>query len=170
VNARSGTLLGTLTGFLTSARTIPATFNAESPATRSALFEAADQVAAMLTTVDGAISTLTVHPDRMYDALEERILATDVVDYLTARGDDPEKAQRVVEALFARVASANKLVADMDLKELQKEDSAFDADVFALFDYSRSAAQRATIGGTAPAAIRSQIRRALNWMVEAGLE
>jgi argininosuccinate lyase len=57
----------------------------------------------------------------------------------------------------------------MGLDDFHAESPAFDADVFAIFDYSRSAAQRGTIGGTASAAIRAQIRQANAWLTENGL-
>ncbi|MFN8420133.1 MAG: lyase family protein [Anaerolineae bacterium] len=170
VNAGSARLLGEMTGFIAALRTLPAAFSAETPESRQAVFEASDLLRTMLTTLDGSVSTLTIHPDRMFDALEERILASDLVDYLVGRGESYDRAHQVLEKLFARAENTGKPISETDLSDLQKESAAFDADVFAIFDYSRSVAQRATIGGTAPAAIRSQIRQAMNWLVEAGLE
>jgi argininosuccinate lyase len=61
------------------------------------------------------------------------------------------------------------MISEMALSAFQAESPAFDADVFAIFDYSRSAAQRGTIGGTASAAIRAQIREANAWLMDNGL-
>jgi argininosuccinate lyase len=170
INGSSTRLLGQMTGFMAALRTLPAAFNADTPEARQTLFEASDLLRLMLVTLDGAVSTLTLHPDRMFDALEERILASDLMDYLVGRGETYQKTQQVLDTLFTRAENTGKPISDTELSLLQKESAAFDADVFALFDYSRSVAQRATIGGTAPAAIRSQIRQALNWLVEMGLE
>jgi argininosuccinate lyase len=170
LNARSGRLLGNLTGFLTSLRSLPASFTADTLESRGALYEAADVLAAMLEAVKEAITGLTVHPDRMWEALNESILAGDLVEYLVTRGESYEKATAAVDKLMASAEQSGKPIAERDLAYLQKESTFFDADVFGYLDHSRSAAQRATIGGTAPAAIRAQIRQAMNWLVEAGLE
>jgi argininosuccinate lyase len=170
INGRSGQLLGKMTGFLAAFRTLPSTFTAESPDSRAAIFEASDLLTVMIETLTGAVNTLTIHPDRMWDALNENVLASDLVEYLVTRGETYEKACSAVDKLLTKAESSGKPIAEVELATLQKESNFFDADVFGYLDHSRSAAQRATIGGTAPAAIRSQIRQAMNWLVEAGLE
>lgn len=170
INGRSGQLLGKMTGFLAAFRTLPSTFTAETPDSRAAIFDASDLLMLMIETLEGAVSTLTIHPDRMWDALNENVLASDLVEYLVSRGETYDKAATAIEKLLGKAETTGKPIAETELATLQKESNFFDADVFGYLDHSRSAAQRATIGGTAPAAIRTQIRQAMNWLVEAGLE
>jgi argininosuccinate lyase len=170
MNSKSGRLLGSMTGFLASLHGLPTAFSTEAADGRSVLYDANDLLTVMVETLKGAISTLTIHPDRMWDALTEGILAGDLVEYLVTRGETYPNAVTAVEKLLAAAESSGKPIAERDLASLQKESTFFDADVFGYLDHSRAAAQRATIGGTAPSAIRSQIRQAMNWLVEAGLE
>lgn len=167
---QAGRLLGELAGFLGTLKGLAAAFHQDMQENQRALFGAVDTLKAILTTMEGVILTLTVHPDRMLAALDERILASDLADYLAERGTPYRAAHQIVERLIGRAETGGKPISALPLSVFQAESPAFDADVFAVFDYSRSAAQRASAGGTAPAAIRAQIRQALDWLTEAGLE
>jgi argininosuccinate lyase len=123
----------------------------------------------MLEIMEGVIQTMTIHPDKMWNALDERILASDLADYLVSRAVPYREAYAIVERLVERAEREDVLISEMPLADFQAESPAFDADVFAIFDYSRSAAQRGTIGGTSSAAIRAQIRQANTWLMENGL-
>ncbi|HVO43107.1 MAG TPA: argininosuccinate lyase [Aggregatilineales bacterium] len=168
--AKAGRMLGELTGFLSTLKGLPSAYNQDAQENRYALYTAVDTLADMLSTMEGVIETLTVHPDRMYAALNDRVLVTDVADYLVARGVAFSDAYQIVEKLLSRAEKSGVPISQLPLDDFQAESPSFAADVFSIFDYSRSAAQRATIGGTAPAAIRAQIRGANNWLVETGLE
>jgi argininosuccinate lyase len=168
--AKAGRLLGELAAFLSTLKGLPSAYSQDAQENRSALYTAVDTLETMLTTMQGVIETLTIHPDKMYAALNEKMLIGDVIDYLVARGTSYTEAYPIVEKLLDRAEKAGVPVSQLKLSDFQAETPTFDADVFAIFDYSRSAAQRATIGGTAPSAIRAQIRQANNWLMETGLE
>jgi argininosuccinate lyase len=167
---KAGRLLGEMTGFMSALKALPSTYNHDTQENRQALFSGVDLLRAMLSTMEGVIVTLEIHTDQMRDALDERLLASDMADYLIARGVPYREAHDTIEKLFAEADSKNMPISEMELADLQAISPKFDADIFATFDYTRSAARRATIGGTAPAAIRSQIRQALDWLMEVGLE
>jgi argininosuccinate lyase len=167
---KAGRLLGDLLGFLSTLKALPSTYNQDTQENRQTLFEAVNILNDMLTIMEGVVRTLTIHPDRMWDALDEKILAGDLADYLVERGVGFRAACEIVDKLINKAEKMNMPLSELDLDDYKAESPAFDADVFAVFDYARSAAQRAALGGTAPAAIRSQIRQALNWLVNAGLE
>ena len=118
----------------------------------------------------GIVEALTLHADRMWDALDEGILLSDLVDYLATRGVAYAEAQQAVANVAERAEQSGVLLSEVALPDFQAESSAFDADVYATLDFSRSVAQRAAHGGTAPAAVRAQIRQANTWLVDAGLE
>ncbi len=166
---KAGHLLGNLIGFMSTLKGLPSTYNQDTQENRQALFDGVDVLTSMLTIMEGVVRTLTIHPDRMWEALTEQTLASDLADYLVARNVPYREAYQIVERLAERADQKNLQISEMDLSELQAESPAFDADVFAIFDYSRSAAQRGTIGGTAPNAIRAQIRQAVTWLTENGL-
>jgi argininosuccinate lyase len=166
---KAGRLLGDLTGFVSALKGLPSTYNQDTQENRKALFGGVDTLTSMLAIMEGVVDTLTIHPDKMWDALDERILASDLADYLVSRAVPYHDAYQVVERLIDKAAQDDVLISEMALSDFQAESPAFDADVFAIFDYSRSAAQRGTIGGTASAAIRAQIREANTWLMDNGL-
>jgi argininosuccinate lyase len=166
---RAGRLLGDLIGLMSTLKSLPSTYNQDTQENRHALFDGVDTLSSMLAVMEGVVDTLTIHPDKMWDALDERILASDLADYLVSRAVPYRDAYQIVERLVERAEKADILISEMGLDDFQAESPAFDADVFAIFDYSRSAAQRGTIGGTASAAIRAQIRQANTWLMENGL-
>lgn len=167
---KAGRLLGEMAGFMSALKALPSTYNHDTQENRLALFSGVDLLRAMLSTMQGVVETLEIHADEMLDALDERLLAGDVADYLVARGVAYREAHETVEKLIEKADSKNIAISEMELSDFQAISAAFDADVFAIFDYTRAAARRATIGGTAPAALRTQIRQALDWLMEAGLE
>jgi len=166
---KAGRLLGELAGFLSTLKGLPSTYNQDTQENRRALFMAADVLREMLGIMGGVIDTLEIHTDRMRDALSEQILGSDLADYLVTRGVAYKDAYGIVDKLSEKAESSSTPLSEMPLADFQALSAAFDADVFAIFDYSRSVAQRATIGGTAPGALRTQIRQALDWLLEAGL-
>ncbi len=135
-----------------------------------ALYQTAEMLTQRLPELSKAIETLTLHADRMWDALDERVLAADLADYLAARGIPYREAALVVARIMRRAEQSGVSLSDMALPDFQAEASVFDADVYGVFDFSRSAALRSAVGGTAPAAVRAQIRQANSWLVDAGLE
>ncbi|MCC7451186.1 MAG: argininosuccinate lyase [Anaerolineae bacterium] len=166
---KAGRLLGDLMGFLSTLKGLPSTYNQDTQENQQALFDGVDSLTSMLTVMEGVIDSLTIHPDRMWDALSEEILASDLADYLVDRAVPYREAYAIVEKLIDKANKANRPISDLPLTDFQAESAVFDADVFAIFDYSRSAARRGAAGGTASAAIRAQIRQANNWLMESGL-
>jgi argininosuccinate lyase len=82
---KAGRLLGDLTGFVSTLKALPSTYNQDTQENRQALFDGVDTLSSMLTIMEGVVDTLTIHPDKMWEALDERILASDLADYLVNR-------------------------------------------------------------------------------------
>ena len=160
-------------GFVASVITLKALspgYNQDASDICRALYTAVGSLADLLPGMTGIVEALTLHADRMWDALDEGILLSDLVDYLAARGVAYAEAQQAVANVAERAEQSGVLLSEVALPDFQAESSAFDADVYATLDFSRSVAQRAAHGGTAPAAVRAQIRQANTWLIDAGLE
>jgi argininosuccinate lyase len=88
------------------------------------------------------------------------MLATDMADYLVAKGMPFRQAHHVVGAIV-RLAQARDLrLSQVPLDDLRAESALFEADIAEVFDFERSVARRATRGGTAPEAVRIQLQQA----------
>ena len=88
------------------------------------------------------------------------MLATDVADYLVARGVPFREAHHVVGALVRAAEARGVTLSALPFDTYRAIHSAFDKDTLDVFDFARSAATRSVTGGTAPAAVRAQIEQA----------
>jgi argininosuccinate lyase len=161
---KAGTLLGGLTGLLATLKGLPSTYDKDLQEDKLAVFAAYDTLSAILPVLAGALATLTLRPERMQAALDPAMLATDLADYLVARGVPFRQAHEVTGQAVQRAAAAHKSLAALTLAELHALHPIFAADVAEVFDFRASVARRAAPGGTAPAAVAEQLtlaRRAL---------
>ncbi|MHB8626305.1 MAG: argininosuccinate lyase [Aggregatilineales bacterium] len=165
-----GAMTGELMAALTGLKGLSSAYHPEAAETRNRLYAAVGTLAALLPALTTVVETLTLHPDRMWDALDESILLSDLADYLVARGVGYPEAQQIAGRVAQRAEEAGSALSDVALSDFQAESPAFDADVYAVLDFSQSAGQRSAAGGTAPAAIRAQIRQANAWLMDAGFE
>jgi argininosuccinate lyase len=108
----------------------------------------------------GAIAALTTHPERMRGALDAGMMATDLADYLVARGV-PFREAHSLSGQAVQLSAARQTSLDaLPLAEYRSLHPAFDADVYAVFDPEASVARRSALGGTAPQAVQVQIEQA----------
>ncbi len=169
IRGAAGALNGYLAGLLNTLRALPTGYNQDAGADRVSLYTAADRLTTLIPQMAAIVGTMTLHPDRMWDALDETILSADLASYLVARGVAYAEVESIVGRVMARAEQSGEALSDMALPDFQAESPAFDADVYSVFDFSRSAAERSSTGGTAPGAVRAQIRAANTWLIDAGL-
>jgi argininosuccinate lyase len=155
---------------LSGLKGLSSAYHPDAAETRNRLYAAVETLSTLLPALATVVETLTLHPDRMWDALDESVLLSDLTDYLIARGVGYSQAQDIVGRVAHRAEEAGSALSDVALSDFQAESPAFDQEVYAVLDFSRSASLRSTAGGTAPAAIRAQIRQANAWLMDAGFE
>lgn len=161
---KTGRLIGHLTGFLTTLKGLPSTYNKDLQEDKEALFDAVDTVHLVLPVVTAIIRTLQVNPAKMRAALDEELLATELADYLVRKGLPFRQAHHAIGEVV-RYASASSLkLSQVPLERLREISPLFDADVTAIFDFDAAVARRAAPGGTAPEAVRVQIDEARQWL------
>jgi argininosuccinate lyase len=101
-----------------------------------------------------------VHPEKMQAALDPAMLATDLADYLVAKGLPFRQAHNLTGQAVQLAAKLGKDLASLTLEEYQSLDPLFDPEVFLVFDMRRSIARHNSFGGTAPAAVQKQLQNA----------
>ena len=157
---KAGTLLGYLTGLMTTLKGLPSTYDKDLQEDKLPVFNAYDTLAAVLPVLADAIRTLSVHPNRMEAALDAGMLATDLADYLVEKGLPFRQAHALTGQAVQLANKLGKALNDLSLEEFQSLDSIFDPDVHQVFDPRRSVARRNIFGGTAPEAVRIQLQNA----------
>ncbi|HXG60562.1 MAG TPA: argininosuccinate lyase [Planctomycetota bacterium] len=148
-------LLGTLKG-------LAAGYNRDLQETKPPVFAAAETARLSLRAMLLAVEGLRVNADRMLRAAEDpQILATDLAEYLAARGVPFREAHGAVARLMKHCAERGISPAAMPLSELRGFAPAFGEDVYALLSPQASAAAKTSPGGTAPALVAARAARLL---------
>ena len=152
---KAGRLIGHLTGFLTTLKGLPLTYNKDMQEDKEPLFDAVDTVRLTLLALDGMISTTTFNTEAMAaQAASPYAAATDLAEWLVARGMPFRDAHAVVGEKVRRA-----LAGEGSLGELVAVDPQLGDEAAALLEPGVSVTRRTTRGGGSPAAVADQIER-----------
>ncbi len=152
---KAGRLIGHLTGFLTTLKGLPLTYNKDMQEDKEPLFDAVDTVRLTLLALDGMISTVTFRTDRMAEAASSPYAAaTDLAEWLVARGMPFRQAHAVVGEKVRKA-----LAGEGSLSDLVAADEQLGAEAAALLEPGVSVTRRTTRGGGSPEAVAAQIER-----------
>jgi argininosuccinate lyase len=154
---KSGKLIGLLTGLLATLKGLPSAYDKDLQEDKPAVFESADTLEALLPVMGGVIESLAVNSERMLAAIDDTMLATDLADYLVARGVPFRSAHSAAGKTVRRSLELGVQLSAMPLAEFQAIHASFEKDLTAVFDRAHMLERRAARGGTASTAVREQI-------------
>lgn len=154
---KAGRLIGNLTGLMAALKGLPTGYNKDMQEDKEALFDSYDTLNHLLPVVSGVLLTLSVDEDAMRRGLSEEMLATEMADYLVAKGLPFRQAHHVVGRIVRLASDEGMALSALPLDALQAYSELFEEDVAQVFDYERSVARRRARGGTAPDAVMEQI-------------
>jgi argininosuccinate lyase len=157
---KAGRLIGHLTGLLTTLKGLPSTYNKDLQEDKEPVFDAYDTMMKLLPVITAVIRTLKLNPERMRAALDEDMLATDLADYLVLKGLPFREAHHVSGRAVRLAAEQGVRLSKLTLEQLQGLSNLFESDVVEVFNFEASVARRRMVGGTAPEAVREQIKAA----------
>ena len=160
VRGKSGKLIGLLTGLLATLKGLPSAYDKDLQEDKPPVFEAVDTLEAVLPVLPLLIGSLSVRGENMSAAIDDGMLATDLADYLVRKGMPFRKAHTAAGKAVRRSAELGVPLARMALEEYQKIDPEFGAGLAEVFEVGRSLSRRSVAGGTAPDAVKEQIRLA----------
>jgi argininosuccinate lyase len=149
-----GGLLGVLHG-------LPLAYNTDLREDKRYLFDAVDCLDGLLPVVHGLLEGLEFDAARMATACDAWLQATDVADYLVARGVPFREAHHLTGTLVRDCLERGIGLTDVPLEELRLLSPAFDEEYAAALDPVASLARKALTGGSAPACVREQLARAI---------
>jgi argininosuccinate lyase len=156
---KAGTLIGLLTGMLSTLKGLPSTYDKDLQEDKIPVFQATDTLLAILPVLTGALETMAVDEKRMSAAIDASMLATDLADYLVRKGV-PFREAHGIAGKAVRVAAEKGLSLDqLSLNDWQAI-GPFEADVKDVFDPMKSVGARNAIGGTSPQSVEKQIQKA----------
>ncbi|NQW20394.1 MAG: argininosuccinate lyase [Chloroflexi bacterium] len=168
IRGKTGRVYGSLMGLLTTIKGLPLTYNRDLQEDKEGLFDASDTVITSLESAVGMISGMTVNGDRMRQAAENSfVLATDIADYLVAKGVPFREAYIAVSDLSKQCISNGIGFSELELSDFQKASSLFDEGVMKI-TLDSAVAARDVPGGTAPNRVREAIKEAKQLIADAG--
>jgi argininosuccinate lyase len=158
---KAGRLTGDLMGWLMTLKGLPSAYNKDLQDDKAVLFSAVDTLAAVLPAVAGTMRELTMEPAACAAAVDPAMLATDLADALVAEGVPFRDAHEQVGRLVRRAEELGCALDTLPSAVVVEVSAAFGAvDTVAALDPRRSLDRRVAYGGTAPSAVREQIREA----------
>jgi argininosuccinate lyase len=150
VRGKTGRVFGHLQGLLVLMKGLPLAYNKDLQDDKEAIFDGVN-------TVKGCLEAMTIllnegiafRTDRLAQAVEEDFAnATDVADYLAAKGVPFREAYNLVGKVVKTSLSAGKLLKDLTLEEWQALHPAFESDIYAAIAPRQVVAARNSYGGT----------------------
>jgi len=167
VRGKTGRVYGHLTAALTATKGLPLAYNMDLQEVKEVLFDTEDALLPSLAAATGMLESARFNTGRMLQAAEDSyVLATDIADYLVAKGVPFREAYMAVAELTEKAAAAGMRLSDLSLEDYRATSAHFEADVFGITVQS-SAAARDVSGGTAPARVEKALEEARARLKEA---
>jgi argininosuccinate lyase len=157
---KAGRLIGNLTGLLSTLKGLPSGYNKDLQEDKEPLFDTMNTMETLLPVLAGFIRALSFRPDKMRAALDEGMLATELADYLVAKGIPFREAHHVVGQVVQLAESENLMLSTLSLEHYQEISPSFEGDVYEWLNFEAAVAKRQATGGTAPQAVQKQIKEA----------
>ena len=161
VRGKTGRVYGDLMALLTLMKGLPMTYNRDLQEDKEPAFDAGDTVLLCLQVVTRMFAAIHVNEDTMLEATREGFLeATDLADYLTAKGTPFRDAHEIIGRLVLHCSKKGLRLSELSLEQLRSFSKSFERDALALLDPQTLVKRRDLTGGTAPKQVRAAIKRA----------
>jgi len=164
LRGKSGRVLGSMTGLMTTLKGLPTSYNKDLQEDKEPLFDAMDNISGALDIACGVLSTLTPNPAALQAALSPEMLATDLADYLVRKGVPFRETHHVAGAAVRMAELQGIALSELTVEDLQKLHHAFDEDVVQVWDFEQSVERRDVVGGTSRRAVLEQVAQLRAWL------
>lgn len=150
IRGKAGRVIGHLQGMLVLMKGLPLAYNKDLQEDKEALFDAVKTVLVSLEAMTILLEEgIIFRQERLAQAVAEDFSnATDVADYLAAKGVPFRKAYNLVGKVVKTSLAAGKLLKDLTLEEWQELHPAFETDIYAAITPQQVVAARNSYGGT----------------------
>jgi argininosuccinate lyase len=143
---------------------LPSGYNKDLQEDKEALFDTDVTLAGSLLAVTRTIETLRLVPARTATAASGLLLATDVAEYLVARGLPFRRAHEVVGSLVRQLLKDGRDFTSLSPAEWRAHSELFDASVADVVTPSASVRARRTPQSTGPEAVAGALRELNSWL------
>jgi argininosuccinate lyase len=163
IRGKTGRVYGSLMALLTIMKGLPLSYNRDLQEDKEALFDCVETLRSCLVVFTALLPKIKVWEQHMSSAAQQGYTtATDLADYLTAKGIPFRSAHKIAGRIVAHAIRQGKALHDMQLKELQRFSNAITADTLAYLTVEHSINSRSVHGGTARQTVKKAIAKARN--------
>jgi argininosuccinate lyase len=164
VRGKTGRTIGHLTGWLATMKGLPSGYNKDLQEDKEAVFDADATLAASLEAVGVVVDGLAVNRDRAARAASGLLLATDVADYLVARGVPFRSAHELVGAMTRRLLAEGRSFEELSPAEWRGFSGLFGDDIVSRITAAASVGARRTPQSTRPEAVLAAQGELRTWL------
>ena len=157
---KTGRVYGSLIGLLTTLKGLPLTYNRDMQEDKEGFFDTYDTILATLRIFGDMLSGVSIAEETMRKAAAVGyVLATDIADYLVARGMPFREAYRVVARLSEDAAGRGVGFEELTLDDYRTHSELFGTDIYEI-TVDSSIAARNVHGGTSQKRVHEAMRQA----------
>jgi argininosuccinate lyase len=152
---------GDLISLLTIMKSLPLTYNRDLQEDKPALFDAVNTTRESLHVLSLMLPELRFNRQRMLEAAGDGFLtATDLADYLAARGTPFRTAHEIVGRIVSFCIRSGRQLHELSLTELKKFSPGIEADALPRLDPETSVRSRSAAGATGKKPVAAALRKA----------
>ncbi|WP_127956832.1 argininosuccinate lyase [Serratia microhaemolytica] len=161
IRGKSGRVQGALTGMMMTLKGLPLAYNKDMQEDKEGLFDALDTWLDCLQMAALVLDGLQVKRARCQEAAQQGYAnATELADYLVAKGVPFREAHHIVGAAVVEAIAQGKALEQLTLAELQKFSPVIAQDVYPSLSLQSCLEKRAAKGGVAPEQVAAAIEQA----------
>jgi argininosuccinate lyase len=164
VRGKAGRAIGHLTGLLATMKSLPTGYNKDLQEDKEPVFDAEDTLRVSIDATRAVVAHVTLRPERTHEAASGLLLATDVADYLAARGVPFRQAHEIVGGMVRELLRQGRSFESLTLDEWRQFSDRFADDVREAIRPEASVASRRTPQSTAPAAVGDALAATRAWL------
>jgi len=160
IRGETGRIYGNLVALLTILKGLPLSYNRDLQEDKPPFFDTVDTLQGCLSVAGPMVATMVVRADRMRALCDRGFLAaTELADYLTAKGVPFRTAHGVVKRIVAYCENQHIRLDELTQEELQRFDAAFDAGALKVLSVDQVVHVKDSQGGTSPRRVKQQIQQ-----------
>lgn len=160
MRGKTGRLVGNLTALLVTLKGLPLGYQKDLQEDKEPIFDSVDAVLAVLAVLPEMLRTATFDGERMAGAAGGFALATELADFLAARGVPFREAHRAVGRLVRRCEESGIPFEQVPDEELSAAHPALADLPRELLSPGGSVANKRSSGSTSPGSVEAQLTRA----------
>ena len=157
---KTGRVIGSLMGILTTMKGLPLTYNRDLQEDKEGLFDAVDTVKLVLSILAPMMATATVNSETMLAAASDpALMATDLAEWLVCQGVPFRDAHHQVGAFVGDCEQNGRALNEATLEQMRETIPLAESECLTLFNPEKSVAAREITGATGPKQVGRQLDR-----------